>query len=280
LKEVRAGAGVPLIVFTDLDGTLLDSATYSAAEAHESLDELRERGVPVVFCSSKTAAEQRFLRRELGVLDAPFIVENGSAVFLPARDGAGTHDSDEEVEVLGVSAVQVRSGIRRAAAALGLETTGYSDLSASQVAALTGLDEAAAERARKREFSETLVDRLTPSQWKDLDLALAAEGLCARQGGKFRTITSVNADKGRAVRLVTSLYAEKASHPFVTAGLGDSSNDESMLEVVDRPYVVSARALPHLPNLHRTMHEGPRGWAEAIQHLLRTIQLGERRLRS
>ena len=45
-----------LLVFTDLDGTLLDHEDYSYAAANEALAELRSRRIPLILCSSKTAA--------------------------------------------------------------------------------------------------------------------------------------------------------------------------------------------------------------------------------
>jgi ribonucleotide monophosphatase NagD (HAD superfamily) len=46
------------LVFTDLDGTLLDHDTYDWTPARDALDRLTRAGIPVVFTSSKTAAEQ------------------------------------------------------------------------------------------------------------------------------------------------------------------------------------------------------------------------------
>lgn len=51
------------LVFTDLDGTLLDHETYSFEAARTTLERLEKLSVPVVFNSSKTAAELLPLRR-------------------------------------------------------------------------------------------------------------------------------------------------------------------------------------------------------------------------
>ena len=71
-----------LIVYTDLDGSLLDSTTYSYRAAIPALTALREQDIPLVLVSSKTRAEMEPLRRRLDHHD-PFIVENGGAVFVP-----------------------------------------------------------------------------------------------------------------------------------------------------------------------------------------------------
>jgi len=69
------------VIFTDLDGTLLELETYSYAKALPSINYLRKKGIPIVFCSAKTRAEQEVYRKELQIND-PFIVENGGAVFV------------------------------------------------------------------------------------------------------------------------------------------------------------------------------------------------------
>ncbi|MBK7940021.1 MAG: HAD hydrolase family protein [Lewinellaceae bacterium] len=72
----------PLVVFTDLDGTLIDHHTYGIEGSREAMRKLAGRNAPLVFCSSKTFAEQVHLQRALGIFQ-PFIFENGSAAAVP-----------------------------------------------------------------------------------------------------------------------------------------------------------------------------------------------------
>lgn len=279
MPRVPAKLPPPWVVFTDLDGTLLDARTYEVGPARRGLELLAARGIPVVFCSSKTAAEQRPLRDELGLTRVPFIVENGSAVLVPESSGlpvtAGPFRPLGRGEwgcVLGRPAVAVRDGIGRAAAAAGLKLTGYHDLSVRAVAELTGLSEQAAEWAREREYSETLVDALPSNAWLKLDALLAAEGLCRRHGGRFHTVTGTAADKGAAVRVVLELFAKAGRGLPSTAGLGDSANDEGMLMAVDRPFLLAREdgtwARMERPGLRRMVRPGPSGWQDAVVELL------------
>jgi HAD superfamily hydrolase (TIGR01484 family) len=83
VSPISEGLDPPFfIIFTDLDGTLLDHTTYGWKEAVPALDICRRRGVPVVFASSKTRAEMDVLRRRMSLSD-PFISENGGGVFFP-----------------------------------------------------------------------------------------------------------------------------------------------------------------------------------------------------
>ena len=72
------------IIFTDLDGTLLDHHTYRFDAAVEALTELKFRSIPVILNTSKTAEESITLSIELDICH-PVIVENGGAIVLPAN---------------------------------------------------------------------------------------------------------------------------------------------------------------------------------------------------
>ena len=53
------------ILFTDLDGSLLDNDTYSFDEARPALEALRLENIPVILVSGKTRAEIEPLRERL-----------------------------------------------------------------------------------------------------------------------------------------------------------------------------------------------------------------------
>jgi predicted mannosyl-3-phosphoglycerate phosphatase (HAD superfamily) len=71
-----------LIIFTDLDGSLLDHFTYSFELAIPLLKSLEQLHILVIFTTSKTVAEVEYLRRKIGNLH-PFIVENGAGILIP-----------------------------------------------------------------------------------------------------------------------------------------------------------------------------------------------------
>ncbi len=70
------------LIFTDMDGTLLDHHTYSFEAAKPTLTSLAERNIPVIPTTSKTFVELLELRETIG-LTGPFIVENGAAAYIP-----------------------------------------------------------------------------------------------------------------------------------------------------------------------------------------------------
>lgn len=257
-----------LVLFTDLDGTLLgdDGLPGPAARA---LARLAAAGVPVVWCSSKTRLEQEALRRVLGA-DGPFIVENGSAVLVPGSPPDLPRRSGYGLGLLGVEAVQVRAELGRQRGRLGVSFRGFHELPTAELAAITGLDLEAAERARAREFSETLVG-LSDADRSVLEPALAERGLRLACGGRFHTVTGVGADKGAALRwLMARLRRAPGGSGLRSLAVGDSENDLAMLRAADRAYLVArVDGGPVAPEgVERLGGVGPHGFAELVDLLL------------
>lgn len=265
-----------LLVFSDIDGTLIDFATYSYAESTPAVTALLARHIPLILCSSKTRAEQESLRRDLFIPD-PFIVENGSAIFIPP--GVFSFDFSHravdgwQVVELGVTAVAIHQTLAAIRQETGLAFHGFADLSTAEVAAVTGLDEAAARRAQQREYSETLVTPFQPEALTQLQMALAARGLAVVSGGKFHTVTGAGSDKGTAVAHLTALYRQQLG-AVVTVGLGDSANDAPLLTAVDQPYLVQRPGgvwnEMDVAGLERVTAVGPRGWRRVIEGIIQT----------
>ena len=68
-----------LWVVSDVDGTLMDHS-YDLTPAKETIKYLQKLSIPVILCTSKTAAEVKVIRKQLNLFD-PYIVENGAAIY-------------------------------------------------------------------------------------------------------------------------------------------------------------------------------------------------------
>ena len=85
------------VVYTDLDGTLLDHHTYAFDEALGAIKVVKNLGIPIVPCTSKTRAETVNLMQALE-LDGPMIIENGAAIWVPHDWGLGRPEgADDDV---------------------------------------------------------------------------------------------------------------------------------------------------------------------------------------
>lgn len=252
-----------LVVFTDLDATLLDEATYAFAPAWEALAALAERRVPLVLCSSKTRPEMERWARTLGA-SGPLIAENGGSILWP--DGAGYR-----AQPLGAPRARLVEALADIARETGSAVQGFADLSVPEVQALTGLAPEAAGEALAREHDEPfLVDAGDPRAIAD---AARRRGLRVTRGGRFHHLTGP-VDKGTAVREILRSWTEGESPPQ-SVGLGDSANDLSLLEAVDRPIVVprpggapDAELARSLPGAELAPAPGPEGWNAAVLAVL------------
>ena len=267
----ESSSGVPLLVVTDLDGTLLDHRTYSYAPALPALRALEDRGIPLILCSSKTRAE---IRELVEVLENrhPFVVENGSAICAnPRRGEVGTGVGEDQV--LGRPYQEIIPILQQLRAQYHFEFRGFADMSTEEVAAVTGLPADAARLAKMREFSE-------PLMWEDSDerkirflAALEACGLTAQQGGRFLTVSG-RSDKGRAVMELRLSYGAGR-----VIALGDSYNDRAMLEAADIAVIVRSDhserlAVKNSGHVIYTEKRGPEGWNSAILELLEEYDNG------
>jgi mannosyl-3-phosphoglycerate phosphatase family protein len=269
-----------IIVFSDLDGTLLDSVSYSFEKALPALRLLRENDIPLVLCSSKTKIEMEHYRLLLHNRH-PFIAENGGGIFIPRGYFAPVHlppeipSAGEGVyEVIGLGADY--PSLRKALAELrqeGFHVTGFGDMTAEELSAVTGLDLEQAVMARQRNFDEPFLLEGGDEQAGKLSEAAGEKGFAITQGEFFHILG--DSDKGRAVTILIGLYRERFGE-VTTIALGDSPNDIPMLECVDYPVLVKKRdgrynARIDIPGMTRAPGIGPEGWNEALTGLLRQL---------
>ena len=72
------------VIFTDIDGTLLDSRSPDMNKVKELVDLTLQNGIHLIFCSSKTEQEQNKIKSQV-YLAEPYIVENGAAIIIPVN---------------------------------------------------------------------------------------------------------------------------------------------------------------------------------------------------
>ncbi|GAB4178967.1 MAG: mannosyl-3-phosphoglycerate phosphatase-related protein [Calditrichia bacterium] len=252
-----------MIVFTDLDGTLLDLNTYSWQPALPALEGLKKRRIPVVPVSSKTIDEILQITRQLQLSES-LIAENGSVILHKGEKVTLGKTVDELLPVFETLGHH-------------FPIKGFHQLSLEDIINLTGLSADEAKLAQKREFSIPFIlttDSPEESMIGNLEKQITSYGCRLRRGGRFYHLLG-DTDKGHAIRKYLEIWRkERDIDSIITFGLGDAPNDLDMFYVVDYPIQVEKpgggyHPLPHAPSsLIQISGEGPSGWLRAYQKIM------------
>ena len=265
------------LVFTDLDGTLLDHHSYSCLDAVPQLHRLEHQGIPVMPVSSKTRTEIVQLRGELGN-EHPFIAENGAAVFIGidyfpqqpadtvARDGFWVREFTEPRATWLELLASLRSDFAG-------EYDYFYRAGTEGIMRMTGLSRALAIEANSREYSEPVKWLGSDERRSEFIARLAAAGATALQGGRFLSVSG-DCSKGRALAWLRDCFADQApERPVHDLAAGDSANDVDMLEAAATALLVRSPVhdfptLARTTGVMRTTDYGPAGWSEGVTRWL------------
>jgi mannosyl-3-phosphoglycerate phosphatase len=258
-----------MIIFTDLDGSLLNHDDYSFSDAKCSLKLIRKNSIPLIFCSSKTRIEVEALQKAAGI-KAPFIVENGSAIYIPKDYEINCSNDAQDIGeywliMLGVNYMVIRSFVN--GISKDYQVKGFGDMSATEIAELSGLSLEEAGMAKMREFTEPFIidnRKMIPALRESANL----RGIAITEGGRFYHFIGAGSNKGLAVGRIRNIFSRNNMREMMVIGLGDSLNDFTMLSCVDIPVLI-----PHpdgtyadidLPGMIHAKYPGSRGWNDAV----------------
>ena len=252
-----------LVVFTDLDGTLLEEDGSLSEDARAAVGALKTRGVPVVPLTSKTRLE---LERWIAVLDA-----GGAGAF---ENGAGIIREGRTEVLPGARPTRdLRSALDALRRQTRLPLVAFEEIPDAELTRLTGLPPTEAALAREREFD---LPFLAPADASPALSSFASlpPGIRLTRGGRFWHLSGLH-DKGDALRL---LAARLGGGP--TIGLGDAPNDAAFLKIVDHPVLVPKKAgvdaalRAALPHADVAPAPGGAGWSASVRSLVHAERMG------
>jgi mannosyl-3-phosphoglycerate phosphatase len=268
----------PLLIFTDMDGTLLDHHSYSFKGAEEALQRLRQHSIPIILTSSKTRTELQALQEKLG-LNEPLISENGGGIFIPSDYAMlDTTKFEKSGDYCSIQFGRPYTYIRKIFETIQTKYNirGFGDMTLEEIMEATGLLKADAFLALQRDFSEPFRFLAEP-RLQELQEEVAGHGLTVTRGGRFYHLMAAGQDKGLAVAETSRLFQARCPDKIVTIGLGDAENDYLMLKVVDIRVLIpkpdGSYENMDLSHLRKAPYPGSKGWGAAILEILDDFQL-------
>ena len=255
-------------IVTDLDGTLMDD-NYDISPARKTLKTLADLDIPVIPCTSKTASEVRYFRKENGLFD-PFIVENGAAVY-----GLDENNSSEWELILGVSYEELRIILMKISKIVNYKLIPLNDLNTNQIFELTGLTDQQINRALDRQWSVPFLN--PPDEIFDkIQLICKSYNVHVFKGNRMSHLLSNKSHKGEAINKL-KIYLQNKDVQIIA--LGDSQNDLPLLQNADISIVIPGRNGPNkylqngidkgLFRLANAPHA--EGWSNSVEAVINKI---------
>lgn len=230
------------LIFTDLDGTLLDHDSYECEVIKPFLAKLNDTGVNVIFNTSKTFAEVTDIQNGLAH-HQPFIVENGAAVYIPKDYFKVKPIGCDEYQgywrfAMTQSTDKLHEDLKRYASDYSHCVRLFSQFSAQEIAKLTGLPVDKSELALQRQYSDPVCFSGSDEEKQGLIDAMSQAGYEVLVGGRFIHLTKGN-NKGLAQKWLLNQFKKAYRNPFTVIALGDSQNDVAMLKAADTAILIN-----------------------------------------
>lgn len=292
-----------LLIFTALEGALLDPHTESFDGAETALAEIDRRKIPLILASRKTRAQLDGILRKIGH-SHPFISENGGGIFIP--------DGYFNLKIPGIERrsrflclpiakphAEAVAALDDISAAAGVSVVSFHEMTPREIAQNTGLAVRDAEPVKLRDFDEPFFFAgASESAIAAFQEEAARRKATLYNDGHFWHI-SLGCDLGKAVRTLVKLYLSAAPRTRLSSvGLGSNADDIALLKAVDHPILLSPQVdrasgsssgssdrdkipsdkIPSqddfrtLPKASRGETQGAQGWERAILGLLQTSQ--------
>jgi mannosyl-3-phosphoglycerate phosphatase len=270
------------IIFTALEGALLDPHSKSWAAAVDGLEEIARRRVPIVIAGSGTRAQIDPLRRKIEH-SHPFITENGGGLFLP--DGYFALRLEGAARVaryfcvpFGRPYAEAAAAVQEIAALADAAAVGYAQMSIREIANNTHQSQQLAELDREREFSE----RFFFAGETDASIRRFAEIAAERKwtavpGDPFWELYSGN-DEGLGLRYLMKLYRAGRAR-LTSVAIGSSLRDLPLLAAADHAIVLPCSGKEFAAGLTDRLSRGskatlgdapgPEGWSRAVLDVLK-----------
>ena len=255
-----------VLIFTDLDGSLLHRDTFKFDEIKDYLKQLISKGIFIIPNTSKTEKEILEFNNELGS-SLPYISENGSAI-----NGLDLLNSNSPKELILSREKDSLIKIFRELVPVNLQNKckWLSEMDKKKQSLIFGLEDDKLKMALDRKYTIPFLFEGNKSERNELSKIVKNKGLALQEGGRVINLTD-KVNKAKALQVFVRFF-KKNNKNVKTIAVGDNYNDLDMLKTSEFPCLVfnDKFTLDEIPikNLITTNKPSPKGWADVIKKAL------------
>ena len=262
-----------IIVFTDLDGTLLHRDTFQFDTIKDYIKNLINKGVIIIPNSSKTETEIEKFNEELGV-NLPFISENGASIHGLNLITSNFPDklivSREKEELLRIFENKVPEKLKQ-------KCFQISKMSKKDQENILGQKDEKLKNALNRKYTLPFLFKGDKNEKNRLLKLLNTNSLTLQEGGRVSNLCD-NVNKVKSMNKVVKIL-KKIKEKIITIAVGDNYNDLDMLKNCDIPCLVFNDQFKldqiNIDNLIFSNKPSPEGWADVIKKALAKLNYND-----
>ena len=260
-----------IIIFTDLDGTLLDRETFKFDKILGYLKNLILKDICIIPNSSKTRQEVEVFNKELDE-NLSYIVENGAAIYNLNLINSSFPEkislSREVDEILKIFESKIPNKYKS-------KCKFVKNLSFDKQSKILGLNRENIKAALNRQYSTPLLFEGSKSDKIDLFKFVNDAGLSLQEGGRVINLCD-KVSKSQAMKNVIKVFKKITKEKLITVGVGDNFNDLEMLKNSDIPCLVFNDKFTlekiNINNCLVSKKPAPEGWEEVVKLALEKIK--------
>jgi mannosyl-3-phosphoglycerate phosphatase len=257
------------LIFTDLDGSLLDRDTFKFDEIKDYLKKLLSNGIFIIPNTSKTEKEILEFNNELGS-NLPYISENGAAIngldLLNSNLPKELILSRDKNNLINIFKKTVPESLQN-------KCKWLSEMDKKKQSLIFGLEDEKLKMALDRKYTIPFIFEGNKNEKNKLFKIVKNKGLALQEGGRVINLTD-KVNKAKALQVFVRFF-KKNNKEVKTIAVGDNYNDLDMLKTSDFPCLVfnDKFTLDEIPikNLIITNKPSPVGWADVIKMALAKI---------
>ena len=268
------------LIFTDLDGTLLNHDNYSFGNNKKLISTIINNKNEIIFNTSKTFSECKKLLKELKLSNMPFSTENGAVLYFPKIrfnkiKNSSSFEKYWKVRTAKLSSKNWHQFLLKKQKKFNFLIA--QDLSPKILKKYTNLDNTS--KMLNREASQIILWKDSLVNLKKFKNVLKSEkkGVLI-QGSRFMQVSSV-CNKRIAKKLISHAYDYQfyGTYSKNTIALGDSKNDIDMLNSANYPCLIKNRSGYFLKlrsnkkNIIKSSKFAPDGWSQVLYKLNKTL---------